>query len=342
MLDSVVALGCAHDIVMVCAFDRPAAIPSSVVARCAARWIFHLTDPLDATGLGIAAADVPGPQPGRIVVAATRLQAQLMVGSLPLAACLDDRPAPIECLSPELDSGDLPPGERRGEDSLLPIGLRFDDGRVCAIDVPDGEHLLIVGPARSGRSTALRRIVRAWREAHPEGWCRIIAPRRGFFDSDDSHRSFADIVDDVPSDGRVLIAIDDAELVDDVGGILAALAASRRRGLMIVATGKPESLRHGYGHWTGVVRRSRLGIVTTAANDLDGDLLGATLPRRTPITARPGLVWLVSDGIVVLTQVAMDGACGVVPAQLGAPKHSARHVVSVGGSGVELSNPVGL
>ncbi|HEX2783389.1 MAG TPA: FtsK/SpoIIIE domain-containing protein, partial [Ilumatobacteraceae bacterium] len=307
MLDSIIALGCAHDVVMVCAFDRVAAIPSSVVARCAARWIFHLTDPLDATSLGVAAADVPGPQPGRIVVAATRLHAQLMVGSLPRATSLDNpAPAPIECLPAELDSRDLPPGECRRGDSLLPIGLRFDDGRVCTIDVPDGEHFLIVGPARSGRSTALRRIVRAWREAHADGWCRIVAPRREFFDGERNHRSLVDIVDDVPGDGRVLIAIDDAELVDDIGGLLAALAASRRHGLMIVAAGKPDSLRHTYGHWTGVVRRSRLGIVTAAANDLDGDLLGATLPRRTPIPARPGLVWLVSDGIVVLTQVAMD------------------------------------
>ena len=55
-----------------------------------------------------------------------------------------------------------------------------------------------------------------------------------------------------------------------------------------------------------MVRRSRLGLVTTAANDLDGDLLGAMLPRRMPIAPRPGLVWLVSDGTFVLTQVAVD------------------------------------
>ena len=97
-------------------------------------------------------------------------------------------------------------------------------------------------------------------------------------------------------------------MVDDVDGALAALAGSRRHGLMIIATGKPDSLRQSYGHWTGVVRRSRLGIVTSASNDLDGDLLGAMLPRRLPIPARPGLAWLVSDGDVVLTQVAVDHA----------------------------------
>jgi S-DNA-T family DNA segregation ATPase FtsK/SpoIIIE len=80
---------------------------------------------------------------------------------------------------------------------------------------------------------------------------------------------------------------------------------------MIVATGKPDSLRQSYGHWTGVIRRSRLGIVTSAANDLDGDLLGAMLPRRLPIPSRPGLAWVVADGDVVLAQLAVDVAIGV-------------------------------
>ncbi len=309
MLDSIVALGAAHDIVMVCGFDRVAAIPSSVLARCAARWIFHLTDRHDAAGVGIAAVDVPGPIPGRLVVASTGLEAQLMVGSLPLqAAVCGTVPAPIECLPAHVRSDSLPAGLAVGHDSLLPIGTRFDNGRVCTVDVPGGEHLLIVGPARSGRTTALLRVVRAWRDAYPDGWWRIVAPRRTTIGVENRHRSLGEFIDTVPCDGRALIAVDDAELVDDIGEFLSSLAASRRHDLMIVATGKPDALRHSYGHWTGVVRRSRLGIVTAAAGDLDADLLGAVLPRRLPIAARPGLAWLVSDGTVVLAQVAVDHA----------------------------------
>jgi S-DNA-T family DNA segregation ATPase FtsK/SpoIIIE len=307
MLETIIELGASQGVVVVCAFDRATAIPSTVLARCAARWIFHLTDPLDAAGLGVVAADVPRPQPGRIVVAATGLEAQLMVAVAPPSTAVDGAvPAPIDCLPAEISAIDLPPIESCGGDTLLPIGLRFDDGATCAIHVPDGEHLLIIGPARSGRSTALHRIVEAWRAAHPDGWWMVVAPRRSVFGAHNRHRALADFVDSVPCDGNVLIAIDDAELVDDVGGVMAALAASRRPGLLIVAAGKPDSLRHSYGHWTGVVRRSRLGIVTTAANDLDGDLLCAALPRRAPIAPRPGLVWVISDGLVVLAQVAVD------------------------------------
>jgi S-DNA-T family DNA segregation ATPase FtsK/SpoIIIE len=141
------------------------------------------------------------------------------------------------------------------------------------------------------------------------------------------HRSLAEMLDDLPPTGRVLIAVDDADLVDDIGGALAALAASRRPGLMIVATGKPDSLRQSYGHWTGVVRRSRLGIVAAASNDLDGDLVGVVLPRRLPIPARPGLVWLVSAGDAVLAQVAVDPG---------------PHPLDAGRSHALLSNPAGL
>jgi S-DNA-T family DNA segregation ATPase FtsK/SpoIIIE len=309
MLDTIVTLGAAHDIVVVSSFDRVAAIPSAVLARCPQRWIFHLTDPLDAIALGVAPVDVPGPLPGRVIVASTGLEAQLMVGALPLPICPGGAvPHRVECLPARLDAADLPPGAQLGDDTLLPAGLHFGDARVCSVDVPDGEHLLIIGPPRSGRSTALRRMVRAWRDAHPDGWWQIVAPRRTVFEDHHRHRSLAEIIDDVPPAGRVLIAVDDAELVDDLGGVLAALAASRRHGLMIMATGKPDSLRQSYGHWTAVVRRSRLGLVATAANDLDGDLLGAVLPRRTPIAARPGLMWLVADGEVVLAQVSVDRA----------------------------------
>ncbi|MEO8264713.1 MAG: FtsK/SpoIIIE domain-containing protein [Ilumatobacteraceae bacterium] len=307
MLDTILALGAAHDVVAVCGVDRIAAIPSTVLAACAQRWVFHLTDPLDATTAGISACDVPRSIPGRIVVASSGLEAQLMIGAPPMQPCADGPdPTPIQCLSAHVPAGDLPPAQCRADDSLLPLGLRFGDGRVCTVDVPDGEHLLIVGPSRSGRSTALHRMMSAWRDAYPDGWWRVIAPRRTVIDEQHRHRSLGEILDDIPSTGRVLIAVDDAEMVDDVGGALASLAASRRHGLLIVATGKPDSLRQSYAHWTAVVRRSRLGIVTSAANDLDGDLLGVTLPRRLPIPPRPGLVWLVADGDVVLTQVAID------------------------------------
>ncbi|HEX3088776.1 MAG TPA: FtsK/SpoIIIE domain-containing protein, partial [Ilumatobacteraceae bacterium] len=174
LFDSIIALGPAHDVVVVCTFDRVASIPSTVLARCPQRWVFHLTDPLDASALGIAATDVPGDQPGRIFVSSVRLEAQLMVGSLSLASCVDGPvPVAIECMRADVAAEGLPDAVQSGDDTLLPLGLCFGDGEVCVVDVPDGEHVLIIGPPRSGRSTALQRMVRAWTTAHPDGWWRI-------------------------------------------------------------------------------------------------------------------------------------------------------------------------
>ena len=44
--------------------------------------------------------------------------------------------------------------------------------------LPDGESLLVVGGARTGRSTTLARLARAWRDAHPDGWVGAAIPRR--------------------------------------------------------------------------------------------------------------------------------------------------------------------
>ena len=188
---------------------------------------------------------------------------------------------PVECLPADVHAADLPDAEQCGDDSLLPIGVRFGDGHVCNLDVPDGEHVLIIGPPRSGRSTALQRDRSGVGRRLPGRLVasRCTAPNGARRASIDTARWPRSSTMSLPT-GRVLIAIDDAELVDDIGGALAALAASRRPGLMIVATGKPDSLRQSYGHWTGVVRRSRLGIVMAASNDLDGDLVG-----RCPATA---------------------------------------------------------
>ena len=72
------------------------------------------------------------------------------------------------------------------------------------------------------------------------------------------------------------------------------------------------SLRTMYGHWTAVVRRSRLGLLLALGTDADGDLLGEVLPRRTPISARRGLAWLIDADGRRLVQVAVDPPAGSV------------------------------
>jgi S-DNA-T family DNA segregation ATPase FtsK/SpoIIIE len=187
--------------------------------------------------------------------------------------------------------------------------------------------VLVLGPSRSGKTAALRRIATAWRQVHPLGRIVVVQPRgphrpaalqlaaladEVVTDTERIAEAIEDGSRDAPSRDTLLL-VDDAELTDDPTGALTALIRRRGGDLLVVAAAKPDALRQSYGHWTSVIRRSRLGIVAAAGGELDGDLLGVTLPRRLPTSARPGLAWLVDNGVVTLCQIAVDAAqCGAV------------------------------
>jgi DNA segregation ATPase FtsK/SpoIIIE, S-DNA-T family len=71
----------------------------------------------------------------------------------------------------------------------------------------------------------------------------------------------------------------------------------------VVAAGRSDALRSAYGHWTRDVRRSRLGLALCPEPE-DGELLGATFPRRDRPAPSPGRGYLVVDGLAEVLQVA--------------------------------------
>ena len=121
------------------------------------------------------------------------------------------------------------------------------------------------------------------------GWSR--GRRRGRDDEDD------DAV--IPP----LVVVDDAARVDDPAGAFAARLEQGEPGLAVIAAVHGDALRARFGHWTQVVRRSRRGLIMSSASDTDGDLLGASLPPRPQVAARPGLAWWVADGAFGQVQV---------------------------------------
>jgi S-DNA-T family DNA segregation ATPase FtsK/SpoIIIE len=101
-----------------------------------------------------------------------------------------------------------------------------------------------------------------------------------------------------------LLVIDDADLVDDPGGHLARLVATRRPDLHVVIAGRPEGLRSRFGHFTQEVRRARQGLLLRPDRDIDGDLLSTRLPRRGAVRFDIGRGYLVHDGQCQLVQTA--------------------------------------
>ena len=106
-----------------------------------------------------------------------------------------------------------------------------------------------------------------------------------------------------------MLLVDDAELVDDPGSVLLRVV-SGCTALTVVVAGRVDALRSAYGHWTQVLRRQRRGLLLRPTSDLDGDVLGVTLPRREAVPAAPGRGYLVADGGCALVQLARSDRAG--------------------------------
>jgi S-DNA-T family DNA segregation ATPase FtsK/SpoIIIE len=317
-LDEVLAS--VHDTLVV-GTAQPSALPVALLARCAHRWVLHLHDAHDALTLGVSPRQVPPPIPGRIHVAATGLAAQLVnpteVSHTPRDTSVGAAGLPIdpvEVVPAMVGAGQLPPGARGSGDLVLPLGVDFGTGRTHALVVPEGDHVLVLGGSRSGRSSTLTRLATAWREARPNGLVVAIVPRRSSFDVSNadhvvatSNAAAAHLLTDGSGTGHPLLVVcDDAELIDDVDGVLATFAANHRDDTTLIASARPDALRQRYGHWTTHVRHSRLGVVAAGGGDGDADLLGTVLPRRLPVRPRAGLMWTIDEQGHRLVQVSLD------------------------------------
>jgi DNA segregation ATPase FtsK/SpoIIIE, S-DNA-T family len=270
---------------------------SSGRATAADTWVFHVDDPGVARSFGVV--PVGAECPGRLRIASSSLEAQVAIGADGMAE-LPGRhgaagPAPVELLPAEVAGADLKhsTGQEVSDSTSLALGLSADDLLTSTLLVPKGDHVFIGGAAVTGKSTALRRIVAAWAAVHPGG--QIV----------EVDRRTALTVDDVAGwTAPTLVVIDDAERVDDPLGVIAGLVNDPPVGVMVIAAARLDAVRSAYGHWTREVARSRCGIILTSPGEVDGDLLGVTLPRRSLIAARPGLGWVIDGRGHRLVQIA--------------------------------------
>ena len=313
-LDAVISEGQSVGITVILATAQASALPSQVLGLIARRWVFNLADPFDATLLGLPPSLVPTAIPGRFIDVTSRLEAQLA-----LPRPVERRPRrhrgdtsrfrALDSLPSELGLSTLRPGRHFDHDDELPMGMSYTTLEPSILNVPGGEHVLVIGPYRSGRTTALDTASTSWQLVHPSGWIASLSPRRNSAKVGSVYTDTATMCNDIPADASALLVIDDAELVDDSSGSLATLIGSRRENVTIVAAARPDALRSLYGHWTQLVRRSRLGLVMASCSDIDGDLFNTVLPRRLPIASRPGLAWMVADGQMQLLQIARVDRC---------------------------------
>ncbi|GAA1104026.1 FtsK/SpoIIIE domain-containing protein [Streptomyces javensis] len=303
--------------------DRSGAVPSAWAALTQTKLLMRLADSGEYGYFDIPRGSVPTYVPGRALVAANHQEIQLgwpgedLAGAVAgVAARWPDAPAGaprIGLLPKEIDLAALKaPVQVASDPWQLPVGL--DDATLeCAwLRLYDNEHALIVGPQRSGRSTALCSIAALVAAADTPPAIVAYAPRRSpLRDLPPGGEvavvtAYAELEETLSGCfGPTLLLVDDADTVEDELSVLERwLSAAATSGSHLIAAGRADGLRRLYGHWTQPARDSRCGVLLAPDHDLDGDLLGASLPRHDRMAPLPGRGYLVVDGVAGGVQLA--------------------------------------
>jgi len=302
---------------------RAKAVPSAMNEVTLQKWLFRLADAYDYSSLGVRGKEIPAALPGRCVDPRTSLQMHVATPGIGIEAAVDrvrqiwahapaKTPA-IRRLPTSVTMQELGVEPRLGaEPWLIPVGIQEADLSPAFLEIYEGEHALVAGPARSGKSTLLLALAAALRgAATSRGPAQVwgICDRRSPLALADLDR-MAVGTDDVPAllaslrleRGPVFLLIDDAERFEDADQSIAGVVTSGQPGLCVIAAGRAGDLRGLYSHWTKTLRKSRLGVLLQPDVDYDGELLGAALPRRAPVALTAGRGYIGVGGQLALIQ----------------------------------------
>lgn len=290
--------------VVVAVSVRRAADLSAALAATAGEVLLHRTsDPGDGLRFG-SAVDTSGHVPGRAVRVGDGNEVHVVrfadtlpeaVAARGLRAVPEPAPHDVGELSSCIDWSQHPGVVERRDDGTTAVAVAVGESDLSSAPLllHAGEHAVILGPARSGRTTVLRSIARAAKE---HGIATVSVGRGAELGPVIDAGAVGDL------DGHCLVLIDDVLAVDDPSGSLGRLLAAPPPGVHVIASASPDRFRSAYTHWSNELRFARRGFLLRP-EPIDGDLLGVTLPPRLSVPARPGSGLLVADGIAVVVQL---------------------------------------
>jgi S-DNA-T family DNA segregation ATPase FtsK/SpoIIIE len=305
------------------AADRLNAVHGSWSSVTQQKWLFRLPDAHDYAAAGLTRKHMPQPVAGRAVMSPEGLQIQVARPGPSVAdavAAIAARYAheplrarrigalPAHVALRSLDAAPV----LSGEPWRIPIGVRESNLEVAELVLYEGEHALVAGPARSGKSSTLETIAAALRGGGASVHLAGVGGRRSPLSECSALDRYAGAGGEASAllatlrvvPGPVVLFIDDAESFEDVDEAIGGLLSAGRPDLHVIAAGRSDALRSLYRHWTQTVRRSKNGLLLRPNIDLDGDLAGVTLPRRSPVPFVVGRGYLAQNGEVEIVQVA--------------------------------------
>ena len=312
-LGRVIADGPALGVTVVVTADRLNAIPLAIAATIRQRLLFALPDRCDYAQFGLAVPEELSRNRGVDVASGLLVQIAEPPADLDGVAVAPGGtlPRPIGVLPVHVPVAAVADSVRTdGDEWFLPLGIDDRTLRPTGWLLGPGDHGLITGPARSGKSTALAAIAELVAKLGTDVAIHGVALRRSplrnspYLDSvATAPTDWARQIDRVAGSGSAaILLLDDADALIDDDGRLAALLSERRDNVWCIAAGRADVLRTMYGHFTNELRRSRCGLALRPNVDLDGDLWHTPLPRRQRQPFGPGRGYVVADGEAVLVQ----------------------------------------
>ncbi len=268
------------------------------------------------SNVGISTRNLPSFVPGRALVGSPPMVVQVIdweaaveLGAVKLSAL--EAPPSMDGLSSDV-SRQLLPVAKVEPNLAIPIGLSDNTRDPAQLVLRAGEHALIAGPSRSGRTNALRVIASQLRAADRSlvlvGVTATIGSpllSEGVFDAGGPPEDLESVLRaSLEERRRWVVLVDDAEVMELDNGALYDIARKSPANVTIIAAVRSSSVRQNYGHWTRFVRASSTGLLLQPDPTVDGELLGVRLPRGQRFDAFVGRGYLVQAGEVDVVQVA--------------------------------------
>ena len=330
--------------------DRRGAVPNALAGIVPAKVVLRMADEDEFASLGVPLKVVRGAQlpAGRgflpnglelhVAVAGEDPSAEAQAATIAArgeelsARFGGERARPVEAMPTRVPASALP--APAGPLTAV-LGVGDADLQPVSVELSD-RHFLVVGPYRSGRSTALGALAGSLARGERPPELRLLAPRRtpllelgcwsdvvhGAQACENSALLLSQELEHRARDSAappLVIVIDDAEeLAESLGAAPFETVVRRGRDLdvRVVAACERTAAQRAFSGWLRELRKEEAGLLLMPDADVDGDILGVRLPRRTNPIYPPGRGYLVERGTVGLVQVASGPELDTAPADM--------------------------
>ena len=236
--------------------SRIGGVPSALASATSQKILFRLAEATEYGAVGLTRRQLPTFVPGRAVLSTSGQVVQVAAPLPSLSHCVKEvarqvasspdakGPAAVKNLPAEVRLSELVRPSVLSTDRWdLTVGLRDADFSAAGMVLYEGEHALVSGPSRSGKSTALLTIAAALRQAEPGAVVLGVACRRSPLQSNDilnqvatSTESIASVLDAALVASRPnLVLMDDVDVLDDPMGRIGQLLSMVRPDLHVIA-----------------------------------------------------------------------------------------------------------